>query len=263
MKYSFMSFSCTHLTLVELLAEAARHGYDAVEPRIDQNHKHGIELETTAEQRRIIKQTIEESGITLACMATSYHYANPETVQENITNTKRAIELAGQIGAPRVRVFGGELPEGFSRQSAIDLLVDSLGGMVDLAAGHGVTLCVETHDNWCNPHHVAEVMTRVNHPNIAVTWDIMHPFKQENFPIKVAFEILRPWVKHVHIHDSLNREWLPIGEGEINHREAVSVLLSHNYDGYLSGEWINWKEPYSVYLPRELKTMKHYETERI
>ncbi len=69
-----------------------------------------------------------------------------------------------------------------------------------------------------------------------------------NFSINDAFEILRPWVQHVHMHDSLNRDWIPIGKGEINHQEVVSTLLSHKYEGYLSGEWIDWNEPYTVYL---------------
>jgi len=31
------------------------------------------------------------------------------------------------------------------------------------------------------------------------------------------------------------------------------------YEGYLSGEWINWSDPYEAHLPRELATMKSYE----
>ena len=38
-------------------------------------------------------------------------------------------------------------------------------------------------------------------------------------------------------------------------------MLSISYDGYISGEWINWEDPYEVHLPRELATLKRYESE--
>jgi hypothetical protein len=40
----------------------------------------------------------------------------------------------------------------------------------------------------------------------------------------------------------------------------VQLLRAAGYDGYLSGEWIDW-EPCEVHLPRELATMRVYENE--
>jgi sugar phosphate isomerase/epimerase len=53
---------------------------------------------------------------------------------------------------------------------------------------------------------------------------------------------------------------LPIGQGAYDHRRVLELLQAEGYDGYLSGEWINW-EPYEVHLPRELATLKQYEAE--
>jgi hypothetical protein len=39
------------------------------------------------------------------------------------------------------------------------------------------------------------------------------------------------------------------------------LLLTINYEGYISGEWIGWSDPYEVHLPRELATLKQYEKE--
>ena len=78
-----------------------------------------------------------------------------------------------------------------------------------------------------------------------------------------AFEALKPWIRHLHIHDGPVSEpfqLLPIGEGAIDHRRALELLYTLPYDGYISGEWINW-EPYETHLPRELATMKRYERE--
>ena len=45
-----------------------------------------------------------------------------------------------------------------------------------------------------------------------------------------------------------------MGAGDYDNRRVVELLLGMRYDGYLSGEWIDW-EPYAVHLPRELAAM--------
>ncbi|MBM4046884.1 MAG: sugar phosphate isomerase/epimerase, partial [Planctomycetes bacterium] len=175
MKYSFMSFSTPELTLGEMLALAKRLGYDAIEPRIVAKHKHGIECETDAATRRAIREQVAASGVPLCCIATSCTYADPAKVKQMVDDTRRCIDLAADLGAPRLRVFGGGIPKTIAREQAIEGVADALRSVADQAQERGVTLCMETHDDWCNPDHVAAVMKRVNHPAIAVNWDIMHP----------------------------------------------------------------------------------------
>jgi len=120
---------------------------------------------------------------------------------------------------------------------------------------------METHDSWCLPEDVAAVMRRVNHPAIAVNWDIMHPVRVCKVTIDQAFETLKPWIRHLHIHDGTpgSTQLMPIGNGGIDHQRAVELLLTIPYKGYLSGEWINWSDPCEMHLPRELTKMKKYE----
>jgi len=263
MRYSFMSFSCPQLSLNEMLALAKRTGYDGIEPRLVSKHAHGIEVDISAAERREVKAKVADSGVELACIATSCRYADPSTTRENIEETLRCIDLAADVGSSRIRVFGGKLGEGIDREDAINLLAESLQSVADYAAERGVFVCMETHDDWCDPAHLAEVMRRVSHPAIGVNWDIMHPVRAAGSTMDHAFEVLKPWIKHVHFHDGVTvngkSELRPIGEGAIDHKRAVELLLSLPYDGYLSGEWINWADPYAVHLPRELATMKGYE----
>ncbi len=261
MKYSFMTFSCPQLSLDDALSLAKRIGYDGVEPRVASGHKHGIETDIDAAKRREIRSKFAESGIAACCVATSCRYADPNTAQQMIDETLRCTDLAGDIGAPTIRVFGGQMGVGLSREEAIDLVAKSLGSVADHAASREVIICMETHDAWCDPKNVAEVMKRVNHPAICVNWDIMHPVRTGYATIDGSFETLKPWIKHLHIHDASKEtgKLVPIGEGFIDHKRAVELLLAMPYDGYLSGEWINWEDPYETHLPRELATLKSYE----
>lgn len=261
MRFSFMSFSCPELSLDGMLALARRLGYDGVEPRIGSGHAHGIELDASPSSRRGSKRAAQESGIALCCVATSCQYCDPETHEEMVADTHRAIDLAADVGAPAIRVFGGIMAEGVTRQAAVKLLAESMRAVADHAGERGVTVCVETHDHWCDPSHLVQVMKRVDHPAIAVNWDIMHPVHGADVSMDQAFQTLKPWIRHVHFHDGGTTEgkWglVPVGKGDIDHRRAVQLLQSIGYDGFLSGEWIGW-EPYETHLPRELATMKRY-----
>ncbi|MCL5996311.1 MAG: sugar phosphate isomerase/epimerase [Chloroflexi bacterium] len=262
LKYAFMSFSCPQANFDEMLALARRYGYDGVEPRIDASHAHGIEVNISGNVRREIQQKAIDADVAICCVATSCRFADPQDTEQALDLTRRCIDLAADIGAPRLRVFGGALPQGMPREEAITHVAASLSQIATHAQQRNVTVCVETHDDWCDPTHMAEVMKRVNHPAIAVNWDIMHPVRQAGATMDQAFQILKPWIRHVHIHDGLKRldqvVLKPIGQGEIDHRRAVELLRDAHYDGYVSGEWIDW-EPYETHLPRELATMKTYE----
>jgi sugar phosphate isomerase/epimerase len=121
---------------------------------------------------------------------------------------------------------------------------------------------METHDDWCDPDHVVAVLKRVDHPAIAVNWDVMHPVRVAVWSVDDAFAALKPWLAHMHVHDGTQDEkgiaYCAMGEGIVDTRRAVQLVEAGGYEGYLSGEWINW-EPYAVHLPRELATMRAYE----
>ena len=48
------------------------------------------------------------------------------------------------------------------------------------------------------------------------------------------------------------------GTGDVDHKQVLELLHGGGYDGYLSGEWIDW-EPPDVHLPREIATLRGYE----
>jgi sugar phosphate isomerase/epimerase len=89
----------------------------------------------------------------------------------------------------------------------------------------------------------------------------MHPVRVAKVTMADAFDVLKRWVRHVHFHDGVTTDgklvMVPVGEGDIDHKTAVELLERMGYDGYMSGEWINW-QPYEEHLPRELATMKTY-----
>ena len=119
MKYSFMSFSCPEASADRLIQTAKKYGYDGVEPRTASKHGHGIEIEADEGFRQAVKEKFASQGVEISCIATSCKYADASASAENVELTKKYIKLSADVGSPAVRVFGGVLPDGVSREDAI------------------------------------------------------------------------------------------------------------------------------------------------
>ena len=267
MKYAFMTFSCPDLSLPEVIELARRYGYDGIEPRTVADHAHGIEVDIDDEARADIRNAISGSGVDLVCIATSCMFADPATQDTQIEECLKAIDLAGDLDCPTIRVFGGEIGPGLVRSEAIDFVADSFRSVVSKAEERGVIVCMETHDDWCDPDHVAQIMERVDSTAVAVNWDIMHPVRMRTATMTESFRTLEPWIRHVHVHDALvgddgsyTLEFSSIGTGYVDHKMAIELLESSGYAGSISGEWIDWSDHYDVHLPREIEIMKSYES---
>lgn len=261
MKYAFTSFSCPRATLPELLDLARRYGYNGVEPRADVGHAHGLSTELSPAQRRAVVRQVSSSGIEIACLGVSdmnAAFARRETAAAVVEDIRRKIELAGDLGVRKLRIFGGVLSEGMPRVEAVDLVADCLRRLVPDAQSRSVLLCLETHDAWCDPLHVGAVMCAVGSPWVAVNWDIMHPVRQGFADMAGAHATLRPWIQYVHFHDgTLNRdalEFRPCGSGEYDVLAAMVALVTSGYNGWISGEWI--KSDGIIDLGFELRAMK-------
>lgn len=264
MRYSFMSFSLPDATLAELIDAARSYGYEGLEPRIDGGHGHGVERGTDAGERRRMRDMLRAGGIDLPCVASGARLSNPASAPQQIADVRGAVDLARDLGSHRVRVFGGAFPPDLSRERAQETLAAALRELAPYAEDHDVILALETHDAWTNPDHVAAVMRAVDHPAVGVNWDVMHPSRTGGSTLECSHEMLRPWIRHVHMHDATSDpqrlEFRPMGEGDFDHRLILSMLRADGYDGYLSGEWIDW-EPGEIHLPRELTRMREYEHE--
>lgn len=263
MKYSFTSFSCPQLSLNELFDLAQTCGYDGVELRVGRGHGHGVELATSEREREVIRQQHLASDIAICCLGASCTYVNPAETEMQLRETHRHIDLAAAVGVPLVRVFCGELIAGISRERSANAIVSALQTAAPYAHKQGITLIIETHDDWSDPKVVASLLERINHPAVGVLWDYMHTVRHAFATVDEAFESLRPWLRHVHFHDSTLRrealEFRPLGEGALDTPRVVELLLQDGFQGYLSGEWIGWERPYERHLPEELLAVKAYE----
>jgi len=263
MKFAFMTFSCRDSKFDEVLSIAKTYGYDGIELRTGGGHKHGVEPGMDKAFLQEAKRKAAEKGIDICCVATPCKLALAEDWQQTMDIAKSSIDFAAEVGAPVIRVFGGKLDGEHQREETFERLTNSLIQLSKQAADANVTVCLETHDSWSCPKIVAKVMQAVNKPSVAVNWDALHTTVRGKIKEEESFTILRPWIKHVHAHDGILGEsgrysFKSFGEGAADYSAVIRVLKDSGYTGYVSGEWIDWADPYDVHLPRELATLKKF-----
>ncbi|MCM8769880.1 MAG: sugar phosphate isomerase/epimerase [Candidatus Omnitrophica bacterium] len=210
-----------------------------------------------------MKNLFSTSGIECACLATSIRYCLVDKVArgEMIETTRRFLVLAHDIGCQRIRVFGGKPDREIERETAIAIVGEALSILAPEAEAAKVQICLETHDFFSRADMAAAAVRKANSLFIRINWDIMHPFTQ-GMSIQKAFNEVKDLVAHCHIHDgTYDAERKPtlalMGEGEIPYAEAVQLLASINYPGYLSGEYIRMWPP-EVVLPHDIRVLKSY-----
>ncbi|WP_420179190.1 sugar phosphate isomerase/epimerase family protein [Paenarthrobacter sp. TA1.8] len=84
----------------------------------------------------------------------------------------RALDLATGLGAPRIRVWAGELGSAGANEDHWDAVVQDTRRIADLAAARGIAIAFEYHGNTLtdSPATTLDLLNRVNHPNVGTYW---------------------------------------------------------------------------------------------
>lgn len=240
-----MTSVCPDWGVDEIIDGMKRHGFEGLEPRISWGHAAGIELDMTPGDRDGVRAKFEDAGLKICCVATGARFATEDAdeLSKYIDETNAAIDLAADLGAGVIRTFGGARGKG-EVYWMVHRTAEAYKRVMDHAAERGVTVLMETHDEWCVSAQVRAVVEKVNHPNLAVLWDLMHT---QRFMEKVpeTMETIGAITKHLHAHDGRYDEengritTVGLGDGVIDHAEPLKLLNAAGFDGYFSVEVIH------------------------
>jgi sugar phosphate isomerase/epimerase len=246
MKLSFSTLGCPGWPFEKILDRGKAFGFDGVGLR-------GIfgELDLTRvpefAPRRITetRRRMEAVGLLPSMVLTSAKLIATEAeVEANMRLAESHIEIAAALGAPSVRVFGGQFPIGLSHAAAVKRAGERLRRLGDFAGARGVAVLLETHDDFTDPRLMRRALEAADHPAVGAIWDIHHPYRLLEVPIAAAWEAIGPWVRSVDVKDSaadfgarLGYRYVLLGEGDVPVTEAIRVLKAAGYDGWLTFEW--------------------------
>lgn len=210
-------------------------GFEAVELRT--SHKHGVEPTLGAAERDRVRKRFEASKVRLLSFGTTceFHAVDAEVRRKNVEEGKRWIELAHDTGAWGIKVRPNGFPEGVPKETTIQRIGESLRELGDYGAGRGVEIWMEVHGRGTqDPPVSAAIMKAAKHPQVGVVWN-SNPTDLVNGSIKPSFELLRPWIKSVHINELANHAY--------PWRDLFTLLRQMKYERYTLCEAQESKEP--------------------
>lgn len=264
MRLAFSTLGCPGWSLERVATAVRTYGYEGVELRLLDGEIIPPDLAPTARVR--IRQAL--AGLPIVALGTSCRFNAPSRAERQASEetARQYLALARDLGAPAIRVFGGQPPAGVDLATVAGWVAESLARLAPAAERLGVRVLLETHDAFSAGETVGRVLRQVDSPWVGALWDIRHPFRTGE-PVAATLAALEGFLHHVHVGDGRRRpdggwETTLLGEGEVPVREMLRALASRGYQGYLSVEWEKkWHpeipEP-EVALPQHARVLRAY-----
>lgn len=246
------------------LALVKKHGFAGLEVPAT-----APELSDEASARELGKE-VDDAGLPIVCVRGGGPIAHPTEGRAARERLERAIRFAGWVGASVVNTAmvspaihpggpghgrqGETVSQGASRTASeadFEATAKHLRHMGQLAADVGVDIAIEVHqgsiaDNSAATLHLLDL---VGLQNVGANPDLGNIFWQYEFPeetSEAAIVALAPRSKYWHCKNlrrfnipELRRTFfsrVPLPDGEIDYRFAISAMVSAGYAGYLAVE---------------------------
>ena len=246
MKLAFTTLACPDWDLDTIIQAATDAGYDGIDFRGYLGEMQIFVLPEFREKAAETARRISQAGLEVPCLSTGALLvsATEEAARKHLAEVKAYVRLCETFGTRFLRVFGGKLGD-MSRSEAIRHAARNLKNMATVAADHGITVLVETHDDWLDCRYMKALMETADSDAAGILWDIHHPYRHLGEPPQVTWEETGRWISGTHWKDSVPKPGAAkgahtlclSGHGDIPYRETLNVLKNGGYDGYLTFEW--------------------------
>ncbi|NOT02215.1 MAG: sugar phosphate isomerase/epimerase [Phycisphaerales bacterium] len=251
MKLAYSTNAYMRHTIHEAIDRVAGLGYRGVELMADVPH--AWPESTTDDDVSHINSSLRRGGLSVSninafMMNAVQDFWHPSWIEPDetyrrrrIRHTELALTLAGKLGASCITTEpGGPLPEGKSRQWAMDAFVDGLREVLPHAEREGVALLVEPEPGLLieNAVQFLELAERMDSPAFGLNFDVGHFYCVAD-PLPETIDRLRQYTRHYHFEDiaaTRVHEHLIPGRGAIDFRAVLQGIRRTGYDGWLTVE---------------------------
>ena len=244
---AFSTLGCPGWEWKKILEFSAQHGFAAIELR-------GLEGKLdlpahpifAADRMEQTKGEIRASKLQIACVSSSanLYVEDPAKRAKELGDARRFIDLAGALGAPYVRVFGGKAESDTSRVPSDETKARVAAGLRELGNYSGprhVTVIIESHDHFTSSATLKDVLRQADSEHVGLLWDAHHTFATSNEDPQFTVRQLGPWIRHTHLKDSIgtgeDRKYVLTGRGNVPIERQIEALQSIGYKGFYCFEW--------------------------
>jgi sugar phosphate isomerase/epimerase len=261
LQLAFSSNAYLNVPVEEAIAQIAGCGYRGIELLADVPHAWPAGLLEV--QKEAIRRALKKSGLAIsninAFMMNAiadprqpyWHpgWTDPDPHYRAIRreHTKRALRLAADLGATSISTEpGGEIQPGQTRAEATDIFYDEIMPCLDVAADCGVTLLIEPEPGLLIERfgQYLEFAERVNHPALALNFDIGHAYCVGEDPAEWVPR-MQSHTRHYHFEDiaatRVHHHLVP-GEGAIDFEAVFRAIAEYTPDMWITVELYPYRD---------------------
>ena len=229
MKLSFSTRGWPGLSFDEMMETATDMGFSGIEvynlplfPALSDRGGPFHKYNTSATVR-----ALRDRQLSIPCFDSSLDISLGESQLDAI---RSLMEVAHNTRVPYVVVCALNDDE--------DAVYSSLKALLPSAVELDVTVLVKTSGIYSDTARLRSMLDRFASDNLAVLWDIHHPYRDNGESGDDTIKNLGAYVCHVHMRDSDDEgNYQLIGEGTMPIDDIMRALTSVNYDGFISLEW--------------------------
>ncbi len=192
----------------------------------------------TDEQLENLKSKMKEYGIKVSSIGSPIGKIGiRDNFEEHLVKLRRVIHIAKELGTKYIRMFSFFMRED-KPEDVRDEVMRRMKAMTKVAEEEDVILLHENEKGIYGDiaPRCAEILKEVNSPNLRAVFDFANFVQCGQVTYPDAFELLKPYVKYIHIKDAKfeTGDVVPPGDGD-GQLETIFKAFPE-YEGFLSLE---------------------------
>jgi sugar phosphate isomerase/epimerase len=239
----FLSGDNKTMTLDDFLETAVDLGLDGVELT-----SYYFPQKVTPEYLNHLKRKAFVLGLDVSGSAVGNHFCNPPGAQreKDIEQIKQWVDYSAALGAPCIRVFGGNVPKGVSLEEAQKWTIESIEECCDYSGKRGVSLAMENHGGiTASPKEMLPIVQAVKSEWFGVNLDTGN-FRTDDPYADLA--TMAPYSITTHIKTQ-------VGGRPADYKRIVAIMRDSGYRGYLSLEYEDREDPRTG-VPKTINSLR-------
>jgi sugar phosphate isomerase/epimerase len=225
---AYSTLACPDWDAETAIDRAAAYRFDGIEWR--GGAEGTVRTAWPLARRRAVRAALDQTGIA-AIAVTAYPNlisGDPVERSSSVVGIVDHVTLAGDLGAPVVRVFIGIrddlAPDAELRQRAVAGLREAL----ERTSRSGVVLAIEPHDDHVRAEAVRPILEAIQDPRLGIVWDIANAWAAGE-PPAAGLAAYGGRIAYVQVKDGTGRgaEWrlCALGAGEVPLDGALAGLV--------------------------------------
>jgi protein FrlC len=240
-----------YLTLEDAIRHTAKAGFEGIDIWADSPHLDPLRKDKS--DRNAIKKLAADEGLEICALALNggalnrrynFSYSKEWVRRDTLDYCKLCVDLAAEIGCPRINLFSGHMMADTSREQAWQWNYENMAAVCEYAGKNGVMACLHT----LTPSESRVVVTlddaiemhrQINMPSCKIMIDTADQNITDPDLTTAVWKVAKD-LDYIHVSDNTGEglglvHMIP-GKGTVNWRFFVSTLRDAGYNGYITAQ---------------------------